>query len=282
MVAQGSSIQRSRNNTLVPFGSRWACLGTAMAIVLACTTPAMAAPCGNVSLSFFDHAPAGTPFINAGEPAQHLSAQLQFLDDGTRLLRSPYWSVGYRVSPHGTGESYWAEGTNSPMLDIEFQRDTNGRVVREILRSPPRTNAALPGNPWRILGWYQYDRNFMGQLSQLVYYSNMGPDGQWLTEDDQVSSRVEIDYGLGGARPREATIFYVGSRVPIRFDYDTSGRLTGGVWQAGAWASRFSVTSGSCEAVPERLFVLLLSAQGGPWNPFYGTRRLGIRPNGPR
>jgi hypothetical protein len=247
----------------------------------------MAAPCGSIFLSFFDNMPAKTLFVQPGETSRHVSGQLQISADGSRLMQSPYWSVGYRVLPYSadaraiTGEAYWAAGANSPILDIEFQRDPDGRVIREILRSPPPPNSASPGNLRRVLGWYQYARNDVGQLRQLVYHFNAGPDGQWLTEDDGVLSRVEVDYGLGGDKPREATIFYaLGERVPIRFDYDTAGRLIGGVRQ-GPWPTYFSVTSGLCEAVPERLFVLLLGPHGGPWHPF-DSGRGGVRPTGPR
>jgi hypothetical protein len=68
----------------------------------------------------------------------------------------------------------------------------------------------------------------------------------------------------------EATLFNLGGeRVSTRFEYDTAGRLIGGERQ-GPWPTYFSVTSGSCEAVPERLFVLLLSPRGDrgiPWSP---------------
>ncbi len=93
---------------------------------------------------------------------------------------------------------------------------------------------------------------------------------------------MDIDDGLGYHDPREAVIFYrTLGQAPVRFDYDTSGRLTGGFRQ-GPWPSYFSVTSGACEAVPERLFVILLTTRGGPWYPFEGSNRRGLRPGSPR
>jgi hypothetical protein len=95
---------------------------------------------------------------------------------------------------------------------------------------------------------------------------------------------VDIDDGLGYHDPREAMIFYRSlglALTSMRFDCDTSGRLTG-EFRQGPWPSHFSVTSGVCEAVPERLFVILLAAHRGPWYPFEGSSRRALRPGSPR
>jgi len=205
-------------------------------------------------------------------------------------MESPFWKVGYRVLPAATdargsgGEAYWENGSTTPVLDIEFQRGTDGRTVREILRDPPIANASSPDHARPILGWYEYVRDDLGRLRQLLYHSHPGVDGKWLTDDDVLSNWVEIDYGLSGDQPREATIFYSGGgSVPVRFEYDTAGRMIGGS-RPDVWPSSFSVTSDVCERPPERLFVLLLSANGGPWHPFNlgGRSRPGVRPAGPR
>jgi hypothetical protein len=122
-----------------------------------------------------------------------------------------------------------------------------------------------------------YLRNSEGLLLQLIYHSHLGQDDRPPSDDDPILSRVEIDYGLGYHNPHEAVIFYrTLVRTSVRFDYDTSGRLTGGFRQ-GPWSSYFLVTSGACEAVPERLFVILLAAHSGPWYPFDGNSRRGPR-----
>src|ERR1019366_10044755 len=173
---------------------------------------------------------------------------------------------------HGiTGESYWAMESKSPMLDIELQRDRRGEVTREILRSPP-PDSGSPEIPWRIFGWYQYVRNAEGQLRQLIYHSHSSQDTSQPSDDDPVLSSVEIDCGLGARNPRGAIIYSpissprgTGQQASIRFDYDSGGRLIGGTRQ-GLWSSHFSVTGGVCEETPERLFVILLGAHGGPWH----------------
>ena len=150
-------------------------------------------------------------------------------------------------------------------------------LCREILWSPPPPDSIPPGNRRRVVGWYQYLRNSKGLLLQLIYHSHLGQDDRPPSDDDPILSRVEIDYGLGHHNPHEAVIFYrTLVRTSVRFDYDTSGRLTAGFRQ-GPWPSYFLVTSGACEAVPERLFVILLAAHGGPWHPFDGNSRRGLR-----
>jgi YD repeat-containing protein len=222
------------------------------------------------------------------ESSLRVSGQMQISADGSRAMQNTFWSTSYRVLPDGadengiTGESYWATGAQSPVLDLEFQRDSNGRVAREILWSPPPPDSISPGGRWRVVGWYQYLRNSEGLLIQLIYHSHWGQDDRPLSDDDPILSRVDIDYGLGYHNPREAMIFYhTLARTSVRFDYDTSGRLTGGFRQ-GPWPSYFSVTNGACEAAPERLFVILLAPHGGPWYPFEGSSRRGLRPGSPR
>jgi hypothetical protein len=212
---------------------------------------------------------------------------MQMSIDGTRSMQSPHWGLGYRVLPSSsdsrniTGEVYWAVGADSPTLESDFQRDSGGRISREILRSPSSHNSASPESARKILGWYEYVRNDDGRIREIVYHFSAGPDGVWLTDDDTVLSRVEIDYGLDSAGPQNATILYkLGERIAVHFDYDTGGRLLGGS-REGVLASVFALTSGPCATVPERLFVLLLAPHGGPWHPF-DTGRSGVRPDGPR
>jgi hypothetical protein len=212
---------------------------------------------------------------------------MQMSIDGTRSMQSPHWGLGYRVLPSSsdsrniTGEVYWAVGADSPTLESDFQRDSGGRMSREILRTPLSANSASPQSTQKILGWYEYVRNDAGQIREILYHSTAGPDGVWLTDDDTVLSRVEIDYGLGSDSPRSAIILYaLGERIAVHFDYDPAGRLLGGS-QEGAFPTVFVLNGGSCETVPERLFVLILSPHGGPWHPFV-TSRGSVRPAGPR
>ena len=248
---------------------------------------AVAAPCENLTLVFFDNMPARAVFVQPTETPQRVSAQMQMSIDGTRSMQSPHWGLGYRVLPSSsdsrniTGEVYWAVGADSPTLESDFQRDSGGRISREILRSLPSRNSASPESARKILGWYEYVRNDGGRIREIVYHFSAGPDGVWLTDDDTVLSRVEIDYGLDSAGPQNATILYkLGERIAVHFDYDTGGRLLGGS-REGVLASVFALTSGPCATVPERLFVLLLAPHGGPWHPF-DTGRSGVRPDGPR
>jgi hypothetical protein len=212
---------------------------------------------------------------------------MQMSIDGTRSMQSPHWGLGYRVLPSSsdsrniTGEVYWAVGADSPSLESDFQRDSGGRISREILRSPPSRSSAAPESARKILGWYEYVRNDDGRIREIVYHSFAGPDGVWLTDDDIVLSRVVIDYGLDSASPQDAMILYtLGERVAVHFDYDADGRLLGGS-RDGAFASVFALTSGPCATVPERLFVLLLGPHGGPWHPI-NAGRSGARQAGPR
>jgi hypothetical protein len=275
-----------RPSLLVRLGCPWR-LSAALFLLVAGPASAWASPCGDLSLSFFDDMPATTPYFEPGATSRQITAQMQVSADGSRFMQSPFWGLGIRVLAKGggqggvTGESYWATGAKTPMLNIEFQRDGSGRVAREIVRSPPPPDSGSPGEPGRILGWYQYVRDDQGRLRQLIHHFHPGNDGQPLSEDDYVQSRVEIDYGLTGRNPREAVILYgaVGP-IAVRFDYDSAGRLVGGS-HPGPWPTYFKVTSGACEVVPERLFVILLGAHGGPWHP-YEIGRNGIRPAGPR
>jgi hypothetical protein len=212
---------------------------------------------------------------------------MQMSIDGTRSMQSPHWGLGYRVLPSSsdsrniTGEVYWAVGADSPSLESDFQRDSGGRISREILRSPPSRSSAAPESARKILGWYEYVRNDDGRIREIVYHSFAGPDGVWLTDDDIVLSRVVIDYGLDSASPQDAMILYtLGVRVAVHFDYDADGRLLGGS-RDGAFASVFALTSGPCATVSERLFVLLLGPHGGPWHPI-NAGRSGARQAGPR
>jgi hypothetical protein len=248
---------------------------------------AAAAPCENLSVVFFDNMPARALFVQPTETPQRVSAQMQMSIDGTRSMQSPHWGLGYRVLPSSsdsrniTGEVYWAVGADSPSLESDFQRDSGGRISREILRSPPSRSSAAPESARKILGWYEYVRNDDGRIREIVYHSFAGPDGVWLTDDDIVLSRVVIDYGLDSASPQDAMILYtLGERVAVHFDYDADGRLLGGS-RDGAFASVFALTSGPCATVPERLFVLLLGPHGGPWHPI-NAGRSGARQAGPR
>ena len=131
-----------------------------------------------------------------------------------------------------------------------------------------------------------YVRNDQGLLRRLVYHFHSRPDVQLPSDDDPIQSIVEIDYGLAGRNPRAAKIYGpipskgTGLRAWVGFDYDTAGRLVGGTRQ-GLWPSYFKVTSGACEDVPERLFVILLAAHGGPWQPI-DFSVYGSWPAGPR
>jgi hypothetical protein len=211
---------------------------------------------------------------------------MQISINGTRLMQSPHWGSGYRILPSSsdsrniTGEVYWAVGSDSPMLQSDFQRDSRGRIFREILHSPVSDNSVPWQSTGKILGWYEYVRNDDGQIHAIVYHFTAGRDGEWLTDDDTVLSRVEIDYGLDSESPRNATIFYsLGERATIHFDYDNGGRLLGGS-REGAFPTTFVLTS-PCAPVTERLFVLLLAPHGGPWHPFV-TSRGGVWAAGPR
>ncbi len=282
-------VRLSGNQRSVPpacFGRRYGSCFVSAAVLLRAAV-AMASPCGSLSLSFSDNMPSKAIFLAPAESSPRIFAELQVSPDGSRSMQSSYWGAGYRVLPFSadvhtiTGETYWVVGASSPAVDIEFQRDSEGRIMREILRGTSAPSAASPQGATRILGWYEYERNDLGQIRHLVYYFSAGPDGRWLTGDDGVWSRVEIDYGLGSDKPRDATISSaLGEHVAVRFDYDSADRLTGGVRQ-GIWPSHFSVVGGLCEEVPERLFVLLLSPNGGPWHPFTGGRR-GAQPASPR
>jgi len=248
---------------------------------------AAAAPCENLSLVFFDNMSTRAIFVQPAETPRRVSARMQMSIDGTRSMQSPHWGLGYRVLPSSsdsrniTGEVYWAVGADSPSLESDFQRDSGGRISREILRSPPSRSSAAPESARKILGWYEYVRNDDGRIREIVYHSFAGPDGVWLTDDDIVLSRVVIDYGLDSASPQDAMILYtLGERVAVHFDYDADGRLLGGS-RDGAFASVFALTSGPCATVPERLFVLLLGPHGGPWHPI-NAGRSGARQAGPR
>ncbi len=258
-----------------------------VALLLAGPAAASASPCAALDLSFFDDMPATTPYFEPRRSSRQITAQMHVSVDGSRSMQSPFWGLGFRILPKGrddaggTGESYYFTESTSVMLDIEFQRDRGGRVTREVLRSPPPPDPGSPPGPGRILGWYQYVRDDQGRLRQLIYHFHPGNDGQPPSEDDYVLSRVEIDYGTAGPSPRGAVMYYgVVGPVAVRFDYDSAGRLVGGS-HAGPWPTYFKVTAGACQAVPERLFVILLGAHGGPWHP-YEIGRDGIRPAGPR
>lgn len=265
-------------------------LPVGLALVLVGRAPARAASCENLALSFLDTLSEPSLTLEAQEPSLRVAGRMVSVD-GARLMESRYWNVRYRVIPHGTadrgitGESYWAVETKSRVLEVEFQRDAGGRITREILRVPPPSDSPASDIPWPIVGWYHYLRNDQGQLVRLVYHAPVGQVGSSPSEDDPVQSLVELDYGLGGRNPRAATIYGAiwrgasGATASVRFDYDSAGRLTGGVRQ-GIWQSEFRVT-GACDTVPERIFVVLLASHGGPWNPFV-TTRYGMRPNGPR
>ena len=247
---------------------------------------AVAAPCESLSLVFFDNMPTRAVVLLPVEIPQRVSARMQISLDGTRSMQSPHWGPGYRVLPSSsdsrntTGEVYWAVGSDSPMLQIDFQRDSRGRISKEILYTLVSANSAPSQSTGKILGWYEYVRNDDGHIHEIVYHFTAGRDGEWLTGDDTVLSRVEIDYGLDSESPRNATIFYsLGEPALIHFDYDNGGRLLGGS-REGAFPTTF-VLSSPCSTVPERLFVLLLAPHGGPWHPFV-TSRGSVWAAGPR
>jgi hypothetical protein len=240
-----------------------------------------------MSLRFFDNQPINAVFLAPSETPEREIDRMQIFTDGSRAMSSIFWKTTYRILPvsadgrTATGEAYWIADSNSPILNIEFQRDRDGRVSREILLQPS------PQNQIGIQGWYEYTRDELGRLIEITYHSKPGVDGRWFTDDDFALSRVELNYESGERNPREARVFYNSLGLPVRSDYehrgglsvtfvyDTEGRLTGGVRQ-DYWPTYFSVTSGACSAISERLFVLLLGAHGGPWHPF-STQGRGIR-----
>jgi hypothetical protein len=242
--------------------------------------------CANMTLRLFDHIPSPPLFLEPGEPSEHDIAQVQIFADGSRLMSSPFWKTNYLILPTlanagaATAETYFDVADNSPVLEVTLERDRDGRVDREILRSPQSPNQTASAQQNRIRGWYQYSRDDLGRISEIIYHANSGPDGQWFTVDDGVSSRVEVGYENGSSTPKEATIFDNRSgRLSVHFDYDDEGRLVGGTRQY-YWPTYFSVTRGVCREVPERLFVLLLGSHGGPWRPYNAGR--GVLPAGPR
>jgi hypothetical protein len=261
-------------------------------MVLVPAGPIAAAPCENMSLRFFDKMPAPPVFLEPGEPPEHEIGSMQISVDTSRSMSSMFWKASYRILPASadghttTGETYWMSGSDSPVLDIEFQRDRDAHVTREILLCPPPKNETTPGREARIQGWYEYSRDALGRIIEITYHSATGDDGLWLTDDDFALSRVELSYENGARNPKEAKIFYAwwGGGLPVRknyesrggrlvtFVYDAQGGLAGGARQ-GYWPMYFSVTSGSCSGSPERLFVLLLSPSGGPWQPINGAGR---------
>ena len=262
-----------------------ACLAVPMVLVQVghAATPA----CANMTLRLFDYLPRPSVFLEPKEPAAHDITQVQIFVDGSRLMSSPFWKITYRILPSAasagavTEETYLNAADNSPVLEISLERDRDGRVFREILRDPRLANqkASEPQN--RIKGWYQYSRDYLGRIIEIIYHANSGADGQWFTEDDGLTSRVEVTYENSDSTPKEATILYDRSgKVPVQFDYDDEGRLVGGTRQC-YWPTYFLVAGGVCREVPERLFVILLGSHGGPWLPYPGGRR-SIRPPGPR
>ena len=244
---------------------------------------AKAAPCGNMTLRFFDNVPAPSIFVEPSEPKEHPEheiAQLQISPDGSRSMSSPFWAARYRILPLSdsahttTGEAYWFVDRDSPLLEIEFQRDIHGRVAREILLSPRPPNQPASEKATRIQGWYEYSRDDLARVIKIIFHSKpLATDGRWwITDDNFILSWAELSYENGERNPSGATIFYdIGGGQPVRFDYDTQGRLTGGFRQ-DYLPTYFTVTGGACSEVPERLFVLLLGPHGGPWHPYYLRR----------
>ena len=268
-------------------------------IALVSAGPIAAAPCGNMSLRFFDKMPVPPVFLEPGEPPEHEVGSMQISTDSSRLMSSTFWKASYWILPASadglttTGETYWMAGSDSPILAIEFQRDRDACVTHEILLRPSPQNETTPGREGRIQGWYEYIRDAIGRIIEITYHSTPGNDGRWLTDDDFALSRVELIYESGARNPKEAKIFYAwwgglpdrkdydsrGGRL-VTFVYDAQGGLAGGVRQ-DYWPTYFSVTSGSCSGAPERLFVLLLAPNGGPWHPVNGAGR-GYRAADPR
>jgi len=124
-----------------------------------------------------------------------------------------------------------------------------------------------------LAGWYQYVRDDKGRIRQLDYHRASDQAAQTPSPDDLLWSSVEIGYDRDLRMPHTASLRYsAGMLAHVRFDYDSDGRLTGGV-REGAWSASFSVVGGHCSEVPERIFVLLLSTDGGPWRPYTRGRR---------
>lgn len=85
-------------------------------------------------------------------------------------------------------------------------------------------------------GWYQYVLDANGRLSKSLYYNAVGPDGNWFTNDDVVSSRYDLNYSADG-RILDQRFYQQGPdgiwntpddvlRNFYKFGYDAQGRQT--------------------------------------------------------